>query len=96
MWKGLLNLLLRSKIKNNVLQGRKPEMLELFADAIAREPWMKSSMKNLPMHIPAHLDPKTFMKNLPDPKKAVASYDFGSPTIKIPPRVSQGDIIKHH
>ena len=95
MWKGLLNLLLRSKIKDNVLQARKPEMVELIADAIARQPWMKSSHKNLPFRVPAHLDPKTFMKNLPDPKKAVVSYDFGSPTIKIPPRVAEGDFIKH-
>ena len=96
MWKGLLNLLLRSKIKGSVLQARKPELVELFADAIAKQPWAKSSHKNLPMYIPPHLDPKTYMKNLrTDPQKAMVRYDFGSPTLKIPPRVAEGDFIPH-
>ena len=96
MWKGLLNLLLRSKIKGSVLQTRRPEIVELFADAIARQPWAKSSHKNLPMYIPPHLDPKTYMKNLrTDPQKAMVRYDFGSPTLKIPPRVAEGDFIPH-
>ena len=64
MWKGLLNLLLRSKIKGSVLQARRPEMVELFADAIAKQKWMNSAHKNLPVRIPAHLDPKNYMKNL--------------------------------
>ena len=95
MWKGLLNLLLRSKIKGSVLQARKPEIVELIADAIAKQRWAKSSHKNLPMYVPPHLDPKTYMKNLSDLKKSMVHYDFGSPTLKIPPRVAEGDFIPH-
>ena len=91
MWRGLLNLLLRSKIKNNVLQARKPEMVELWRDIVAKQ--LMKDAPPYPMRLPPGTNPKTF--KAPDPKTTYIHYDWGAPSLKIPPRVAEGDFVKN-